>query len=144
MWQSFDINDTPEIANAMLTVNSMETPTMPFTWDYGTPVEGATAHTTGAVNIRKEADTSAQVLGTLNNGDVVTYWSNVSPTANDGHKWWKIRKGTIEGFCAATYITSFTTPAPPTGEYLTYARADIDAIYAILAKGQPSSGGGTF
>ncbi len=142
MWASFDINNQPEIANAMLTVNSQETPIMQ--WDYGTKINGAIADTSNSnVNVRSQPTTSAAVVSwsPLKHGSSVNYWENASPDTANGYHWFKVERNGVIGFVAAEYV-DFT--APPTGEYLTYAKADIDAIYALLAKGQPSSGGGTF
>lgn len=97
-WASFDIAGQQEITQAIARFNAQEGGKVAFTWDYGAVVEGATIQTTAALNVRQAVDTSAPVLTTVNSGDVVTYWQNVSPSANNGHKWWKIQKGGITGF----------------------------------------------
>lgn len=109
-WESFDIAGQPGITQAIALFNAQGGGKVALTWNYGAPVEGAAIQTTAPLNVRKEADTSAAILTTVSSGDVVTYWQNVSPTANDGHQWWKIQKGGVTGFIAATYVTGFTDP----------------------------------
>lgn len=109
-WSSFDIAGQPGITQAIALFNAQGGGKVALTWNYGAPVEGADIQTTAPLNVRKEADTSAAILTTVSSGDVVTYWQNVSPTANDGHQWWKIQKGGVTGFIAATYVAGFTDP----------------------------------
>lgn len=83
--------------------------------NWGQRIGGAKVVATANSNVRNQPDESVQpVVGTLKNGDSVTYWS--SPFQGRNHHWYKVLFGGQERFVAAGAHLRFENPPAPEPE----------------------------
>lgn len=78
----------------------------------------------GEINVRSDATTSGELLGTLGEGDLATIIAG--PVSADGYTWFKIHTPEIEGWCARNWLQRTDSATFPAGATVRVFDGDLN------------------